>query len=263
MSGAVVTGASHGARMRVVRGLAGVVVLFALIEGFTRLELVSPQYLPYATTVLERMGNQLGDGAFLSDVLSTLVTTVLGLALAIAIAVPLGIALGSSERAYRMSSGVIEFLRPVPAVAFIPLAILVWGQGLEMKLILVTFAAQWPILFNTIYGTHGVDPVAKATARSFGFGRLAVLMRVSLPSTLPFISVGIRISAPIALVVAVAVELIASTDTGIGAYMIRVGSRGTHADYVYAAVVYAGLLGLLLNRLLDAGERRFLGWPSA
>ena len=84
------------------------------------------------------------------------------------IAIPLGVLFGLSERAYRASRAVVELIRPIPPVALIPLVVLVFGNGLEMKLVIVVFAAVWPILFNTMYGVHDVDKQGKEMARSLG-----------------------------------------------------------------------------------------------
>src|SRR5262249_46325955 len=91
---------------------------------------------------------------FLSHVLATLYSWAVGLGVATLISVPIGILIGTSELAYKMSSPVIEFMRPLPSVALIPLGILLWGQGFSMKVILVAYAATWPILFNAVYGVH-------------------------------------------------------------------------------------------------------------
>ena len=86
---------------------------------------------------------------------------------------PAGILIGSSRWAYRALRVPIEFLRPIPSVALIPLAVLVYGTGLQSKVFLAAFASFWPMLIQTIYGVQDVDPVATDTARSFGLGRVA------------------------------------------------------------------------------------------
>jgi NitT/TauT family transport system permease protein len=105
--------------------------------------------------------------------------------LASVISIPLGVLIGTSHLAYRMVSPLIEFMRPIPSVALIPLGILLWGHGFSMKVILVAYATIWPILFNTVYGVHDVDPIAVQTARCFGLKRRAILRRINLPSAAP------------------------------------------------------------------------------
>ena len=163
-----------------VRGAIGVVVLFIVLEAVTRAELVTPDYLPPASSILRETFDLLTDPSFLGDVWVTLQACLIGLAIATVVAVPLGLVLGLTEVAYRATVVVIEFLRPIPSVALIPLAILIYGRGLEMKVSLVVFACVWPLLFNTIYGIHSVDPVAVDSARVLGLGRWQIGGRVYL-----------------------------------------------------------------------------------
>ena len=128
-----------------------------------------------------------------------------------------------------------------------------------MKLALIVYASVWPILFNAIYGVHDVDPVAKETARSFGFGRVSILIRVSLRSAAPFIYTGIRVAAAVALILAISAELLAGGSQGIGTFIL-IAQQGGERDVVYASTIVAGLLGWLINWGLVLGERRLLGW---
>jgi len=228
----------------------GVFIFFLILELVTRLELVPPIYLPRASTVVRRMVELLQDPRFLSHVVATLHAWAVGLALATLISVPIGILIGTSELAYKMTSPLIEFMRPIPSVALIPLGILLWGQGFSMKVILVAYAATWPILFNTLYGVHDVDPIAVQTARCFGLKPAAILRRISLPSAAPFIFTGIRISAAIALIVVIGAELLASADSGIGSYILFVSSNGGQMDSVLAGAAIAGIIGALINSAL-------------
>jgi NitT/TauT family transport system permease protein len=243
-----------------LRGLAGFAVFFLAAELVTSLELVPPIYLPRASTVLLRMIALLHDPKFLLNVLSTIQAWAIGLALATLITVPLGILIGTFDLAYRVSSPVIEFMRPIPSVALIPLGILLWGQGLAMKVILVAYATAWPILYNAIYGVHDIDPVAVQAARCFGLSQLAILRSVTFPSAAPFIFTGLRVSASIGLIVVVGAELLASADSGIGSYILFVSSSGGHADSVLAGAAIAGLIGVAVNSGLELIDRRFFAW---
>ena len=248
------------ARVRLVRGFVGVAALGLVLEAITRAELVNPRYLPPASTVLVTTGRILFDGEFLAGVVGTLQAWALGLTIASLLAVPLGLVLGSSRRSWLAATTAIEFLRPIPSVALIPLVILLRGRGLEMKTIVVVYASFWPILFNTIYGMRDVDPVARDTARIFGLRRLDVLLRVSLRSASPFIFTGIRISAAIALIVAISTELIAGGSPGIGTWMLTRSQTDIDREWVYAGTVFAGLLGLLINAVFVLVEQRLFFW---
>jgi NitT/TauT family transport system permease protein len=245
-----------------LRAVVGVLVFFGLFEALTRAEPVNPRYLPPASTILARTVEVLGDPAFLRHVGATMGAWAVGLGLAILAAVPLGIFLGSSRRAYRATHALIEFLRPIPSVALIPLAILLFGQGLEMKVALIVYGAAWPILFNAVYGMHSVDPLAKDTARSFGFRRGSILLHVALPSTAPFIWTGIRVASAIALILAISAELLAGGTQGIGTYIVS-ARHGGRQDLLYAATIVTGILGFLVNWAFVRGERRLFGWQQA
>jgi NitT/TauT family transport system permease protein len=254
---------SRAGSTRLVRGAIGMLVVFAIAEAISRSGIVSEAFLPPTSVVLARVAQLLVDPAFLGAVLATLYAWAIGLAICIVVSVTLGVILGSSRGAYSASRAVIEFLRPIPSVALIPLAILVLGNDAEMKIALIVFSTSWPVLFNTIYGMHDVDPIAKLTAKSFGRGRIETLLTVSLPSALPFIFTGIRIAASVALIVAISAELLAGASDGLGRWMLDASATGNRPDLVYAATIIAGLLGLAINGVLVLIERRFLSWQPA
>jgi ABC-type nitrate/sulfonate/bicarbonate transport system permease component len=184
-----------------------------------------------------------------------------GFASALVLALPLGIVVGSARPVYRSVRLLIDFLRPIPPVAVLPLAVLLYGTGTEMKVYLVAFSAFWPILFQTLYGVQDVDPVARDTVRAYGLGRFAQLWHVVLPSALPYIATGLRLAATIALVVTIATELIVGSQ-GLG-FAINQVRYASDMPAMYALVLIAGMLGLLVSVALRAIERRVLRWhPS-
>jgi ABC-type nitrate/sulfonate/bicarbonate transport system permease component len=162
---------------------------------------------------------------------------------------------------YRAMRVPIEFLRPIPSVALIPLAVLVYGTGLQSKVFLAAFASFWPILIQTLYGMQDVDPVAIDTGRAFGLGRLERMWRIKLPSAVPYIATGIRLSSAVALILAVTAELVIGS-AGLGRE-INVARSGGAIDALYALIIATGLLGWFLNIAATQGERRVLHWhPS-
>lgn len=245
-----------------IRGLLGAFAVFAVCEVLTRAEFVSREFVPYASDVARHVPPLLVDGEFLNNVGATLDAFVIALVLAILVAVPVGVLFGSSAVAYRIARMLTELLRPIPSVTLIPLLILMVGPGLEMKVFVGTYAAVWPILFNTVYAIHDVDPVAKDTARSFGLSRFELLWRVSLPSAAPMIATGVRISAGVVLTVVISAELITAGSPGMGTF-IKLSSAGIgQAPVTFAAAIVAGLLGFLINALFQTFERRAFAWSS-
>lgn len=247
-------------RERLLLGTAGVLVVCAAFEVLGRSGVVRREYLPPASEVLVRAAELAGDRLFLEGLLATLTAWAGGLVLACALAVPAGLLLGSVPAVNAAVRAVVELLRPVPSVALIPLVSLLLGTGTEMKIALITYASVWPVLFNTVYGLGETDPVARETLRAFGFGRLQVLLRAGLPQAAPFIAAGVRISAAVALILAVASEILAGFGEGLGIFIAQAGNATDGTRDVLAGVVWAGALGLLVNSGLTAAERRAFPW---
>ncbi|WP_328467571.1 ABC transporter permease subunit [Actinoplanes sp. NBC_00393] len=245
---------------RIARGAAGIALVIAASEALGRAGIVHQDFLPPASVILARAGELAFDPLFRSDVLATMTAWALGLLIAIGVAVPLGLVLGSVPAVSRAVTTIVEFLRPIPSVALIPLVAMLLGTGLEMRLTVIVYASVWPILFNTIYGLREVDPLAKETLRSFGFGRFAVLLMVSLPSTAPFVATGVRMAAAVALILAVTAEMFGGFGSGIGIFIAQAANYPGGIGDTLAATVWAGALGLLINGLLWRGERRVFGW---
>ena len=239
-------------------GLAAVLATFELLA---RTDLINRRFFPPVSEMIGRLAQELGETSFWTAVLDTLQGWALGLGIACLLAIPSGILIGSSPLLYRALRVPIEFLRPIPSVALIPLAVLVYGSGLQSKVFLAAFAATWPLLMQTLYGVQDVDPVATDTARSFGFSRGSRLLRVTLPSAVPYIATGIRISAAVALILVVTAELVIGAP-GLGRE-INLARQGSNVELMYALILATGLLGLLVNQLFTWAERRVLRWhPS-
>jgi NitT/TauT family transport system permease protein len=245
---------------RARHGALGIAVVLVAAELAVRTRLVDPNLIPAPSTVLARTGGLVANGEFLADVGATLSSWVYALLIAIALAIPLGMVLGTLPWAEATVRPVMEFLRPIPSVALIPLALLVMQDELASKVAVVVYASAWPVLVNTMYGVRGADPLSKETLRSFGFGPLSVLWRVSLPGAAPFIVTGIRIAASIGLVVAIAAELLGGAVNGVGIFIVQAESGGGHTDLMLAATVWAGLLGLAFNAAFVYLERRAFPW---
>ncbi|MFE3450685.1 ABC transporter permease [Nonomuraea sp. NPDC059194] len=248
---------------RVVCGVLGVLALLCAAELAGRTGLINPNQFPLASTVLVMAAELIADPDFLADVLNTFTAWAIGLLATTALAVPVGLLLGSVPTVERAIRPVIEFLRPIPSVALIPLAAFIFTERLDMKIAMIVYASTWPILINTMYGLKEVDPVAKETLRSFGFSRLAVLLRVSLPSTAPFIATGVRLAAAIALILAISTEFLGGGSDGIGTFIILAESSPDGVALTVAATLWAGVLGLLTNSAFVGAERRLFHWHTA
>jgi ABC-type nitrate/sulfonate/bicarbonate transport system permease component len=232
-----------------------------LFELVPRAGLVDERFFPPASAMLSSLGEQIADGSIWQPVAQTLQGWALGLGLALVIALPLGTLIGSVFLLFMSTRSIVEFLRPVPSVALIPLAVLLFGAGLESKVFLATFAATWPILLQTLYGVRDVDPVAMETARSFGIPAHQRLLRVTLPNALPYIATGVRISSAVALILAVTAELVLGAP-GLG-QQINIARQSGAVELMYGLIIATGLIGWGLNVLANLVEKRLLHWhPS-
>jgi ABC-type nitrate/sulfonate/bicarbonate transport system permease component len=238
-----------------------VAAFLALWQFVSRAGLISEQDLPAMTTTFQELWSMMHTRDFWAAFGETVRGWALGLGIATALAVPIGIVLGSSQFALRAFRVPIEFLRPIPSAALIPLLFLTLGTTLKSEVFLAAFGAFWPLLVQTIYGVRDVDPVAIDTARSFGVGRFERLYRIKLPSAVPYIATGLRISSAVALILAFTAELFMGTG-GLGQIMNVSESFGL-VEQVYALALATGFLGLAIYILFAALERRALRWhPS-
>jgi ABC-type nitrate/sulfonate/bicarbonate transport system permease component len=241
--------------------LLAVAGALALWELLTRTGILNPDHIPTMTDTVSRLVELLGESSFWSAVGSTMQGWALGLGIAAVLAIPLGILIGSSATAYRSVRFVVEFLRPIPSVALVPLAVLIYGVGLESKVFLAAFASFWPLFVQTLYGVRDVDPVATDTARSFGLNAFQRLYRVKLPSAVPYIATGLRISSAVALILAVTAEIVIGS-AGLGRE-INIARQGGAIELMYALIITTGLLGWALNIATTRAEMRVLHWhPS-
>lgn len=241
------------------RGLIGGAVIFGLVELVTRAGLVSSTYLPPASSVLRQTFELFGEHEFRTSLWATIKACLLGLGLSALVAVPVGLLLGLLPLVNRAVSTVLELVRPIPSVALIPLAILLYGRGTAMKVALIIYACVWPILFNTIYGIRSVDDVAVDTARVLGLGRTKTAVRVHLRSAAPFVYTGVQIASSIAVILAVSAELLAGGRDGVGILMLEASAVGNQPR-VYALTIVTGLIGLALNLLFRLLERPLFPW---
>ena len=261
---AIPTSAGSVRRDRVLGVLVPLVSIAAALvawELISRTGLISQRDLPAMTTAFRELWELMTTRAFWVDYLETIRGWALGIVLATLLAVPTGIVLGSSDflgSAFRVP---IEFLRPIPSAALIPVLFLTLGTNVKSEVFLATFGAFWPLLVQTIYGVRDVDPVTNDTGRSFGLGRTERLFRITLPSAVPYIWTGLRIASTIALILAFTAELFMGTG-GLGQRLNVADSFGLY-DQVYAIALAIGFLGIGIHLALSALERRVLRWhPS-
>ena len=237
-----------------------IVVLGLLWEAVVRFGIVDTPTLPALSDILSSFWSLLVDGSFVGIFLPSLERLFLGYFIACVIAVAIGVAMGSNRTFFHLLAPLVEFLRPIPSPAYVPMAILFLGIGNEMKVFMVAFTSFFPVLLNTISGIANVDRVVIDTGRTFGLTRAQIIYKVMLPSASVYIMTGMRISLAIALVITVLSEMVAGND-GIGFFVLD-AQRSFRLSEMYAGVIALALVGYGLNHLFVAVESRLLAWNA-
>ncbi len=236
----------------------GLLLLLLLLWQVSALRWVSSTNWPPVTEVARALVAGLRSGELLQVFGSTLWRMATGFALGSLAGVVLGLAMGSLPRVNAALRPLVELVRPIPIPAIIPPLILLLGIDHAMKVFIVAFACFFPVLVNTIGGVRSVDRTALDVARTLQVGRLRTQLQVVLPTSLPYILAGLRISLALALIVSVVAEMIAGSE-GVGYYIMTM-QFAMRASDMYAAIVLLAALGYGLNRAVLAVEHRLLHW---
>lgn len=241
--------------------LNGFLVLVAVIpvwEFISWAELVNPLFFPPMSKILRSFFLLVLSGDLPYQILLSLKRAAAGYLSAALVFIPLGIAMGLYPWVYRLLEVVIEMARPIPPPAIVPVAMLFFGLGEEMKIFVIFFSCAWPILLNTYDGVRNIDRVLIYTARTFGLSRRRMIARVVVPAASPQIMTGLRVSLAIMLILVVISEMVGSTD-GIG-YFILDAQRRFKVDQMYAGMLSLAIVGYALNQLFFLSYHRFLAW---
>lgn len=236
--------------------LVGLLLLAWQLGAITHV--LDPVFIPPISQIWQAWVTTMQDGTLRSALGGTIVRFLEGYVLAVGLGVVLGTLMGYWRTMWALLEPTIELLRPLPPPAVIPIAILLLGVENTMKLTVIVFASFFPVLLNTMYGIRGVDPILIDTARTFGYGRLAMVRRIILPAALPHIFAGMRISLAIALILTVLSEMVAGNDR-MGFFILD-AERAFRIPEMYAGVFSLAVLGYLLNLLFVLFERRSLRW---
>ena len=238
-----------------------VLALLGLWEVATRSGFLPATFVPPFSTIALETIQLLPDAEYWSMVAATLRNWGLGLGIAALIGIPLGLAVGLNVWVDRATRPLIEFLRPVPPVALIPVVVLIYGTGMTGAVFLAAFASLWPLVIQGTYGARSIDPVVNETARSFRLTRSRRFFTIVVPSAGSYLMTGLRISAAISLILVVTAGIIIGTP-GVGREITR-AAAGANYPRMYAMIFTAGLLGLSINLSLTVVEGRLLKWAPS
>lgn len=220
---------------------------------------ISRVFLPTPEATLASLNEGLR-GELLGFMGDTVLRMLLGWLLASLIGVALGALIGASDTARSWIAPTLEFIRPLPASAVMPLAISLLGLSSGMVLAVVAFGAMWPVLLATVHGVASVHLRLREVAHALQLSRTAFVLKIGLPNALPDILAGMRLSITVSLIVAVVGEMIAS-QSGLG-QAILLAARSFRASELFAGIALLGLIGFLSNALLALAERRLLKWQA-
>lgn len=238
-------------------------LVLALLEGWARSAGAASDALAPPSAAVMALLRAAADGSLWQGTAFTLGSAAAGLALGFGFGTLAGCALGLSRRAAAFAFAGVEVLRPVPSVALIPLAMLVFGFGVRMELAVVAFATFWPVLVLAQAAVRQVEPQLLEVARALQLSRTATLRRIVLPAMVPRLFVALRLAVAIALVVAVTVE-IAANPHGMG-YALMVAQQSLDPALMLAWLLWIGLVGWTVNALALALQRvvaRRMGAPA-
>lgn len=255
----------RGRRSRSLRktalGLAGILGFLVTWQLLPAVGLVDARYFPTATETLAALGDEVRDLEFWRNVGRTLTKWGLGLIIATAMATVLGTVIGLVPFLRRATHTTVEFLRPIPSVALIPLAVLLFGYQIQSALLIIVYASFWQVFIQVLYGVADVDAVARDTARSFGLSRGSRIVNLVLPTALPYLMTGLRLAAAVALILAITAEMFIG-NPGLGREIVF-AQGASNWPLVFALVLVTGILGLLINMVFRVIERRSLSWHQS
>lgn len=240
-----------------------VAAVLGLWQAATAGGVFTADQFPTMSATARALGTAVTSEAYWDSVLATLQSWSIGLLTASVLALLIGSALAFNDFAFRSAAGVIEVFKAIPAIAILPLVIMVLGSTLEMKIFLVTFGVFWPLVIQVIYGVRSMDPTVLDTAKALGIGGPRRFVTVTIPSAAPYIATGLRIASASALILSVVSELVGGA-AGIGRNILRAQNGGTSAyPVMYAYIITAGLIGIVLTGAFFLLERRVMHWHES
>jgi NitT/TauT family transport system permease protein len=246
---------------RFITSWLGVAVLLAFWQTAPNLGWVDRTFLPPLSQVLHAWWDLARSGELWADIKVSLQRSLTGFGIAIGVGVPLGLLIGWYPLAAELLNPVLTIFLNTAAIALLPVFTLILGIGETSKISIIVYASIWPVLYNTIGGVRGVDPLLIKSARSLGVGQLRLFQKVILPAAVPTIFTGVRLAGAASILVLITTEMVGAK-AGLG-YLIINAQFNFQIPQMYAGIITVSAAGVLFNALLTALERRFSMWlPS-
>ena len=252
---------THPALRAAALGTLSIVVFLVLWQAASATHLdffLRFDNIPAPSVVAWRALDVVPSAAFLTDVVVSCERVYLGFVLAALAAVPIGLLIGRSATAHALIFPLCELLRPVPAIAWVPISIMLWPTDFQSIVFITFLGAFFPILLNTLHGMRRIDPVLVLAARTLGAGEAAIFREVYLPGALPAIFTGLAVGMGVGWVSVIAAEMI-SGQSGIGYFTWAAYSLIQYPDIVLGMVAI-GLLGLVSSAFIRYLSRIAMPW---
>lgn len=251
--------------MKILKNIS-IPLLGIILWEIMAIMLNNPIILPKVESVLAVLLNPqqeiLGTGLnIISNTLISIKRVLLGFAIAGLIAIPLGILMGYFNVIRDYFDTLIELIRPIPPLAWVPLALAWFGIGETSMLFIIFIGAFFPILINTIAGVKGVPKILIESAQTLGAKQKDILLKVVIPASSPSILTGLRIGVGIAWMCVVAAEMLPGSSAGLG-YLIMYAYSLSSMDIVIASMIIIGIIGLILDRGLRYIEDKYFKWKN-
>ena len=237
------------------RGVASIVIVAAIYETIARLGFFAPALTPSLVTVAHTMAAMVLDGTMFLHTAATLYRVLCGFALAVAVGLPLGVLMGRFRPVEQFVLPLAGALMPIPSLAWVPVFILWFGLGDTVAILIVFYAALFPMLLNAWSGVPSVNPIWLRAAGAMGANERALFWKVIIPGASPFIIAGLRQSFLRSWIAVIGAEMLAGSDWGLG-WVIFDAKEYLDTDVMLAALVVIGLIGFLAERLVFGSLER-------
>jgi NitT/TauT family transport system permease protein len=231
------------------RAAATLIVVAAIYEAFARSGMFPPALLPTLPKIFNTLVASLLDGSMLVHAASTLYRVLFGLGLAIVVAIPLGILMARFKPIEHFVLPLASALMPIPSLAWVPVFILWFGLGNTVAIVIVFYAATFPMLLNTWSGVRAVNPLWLRAAGAMGAAETALFWKVIIPGASPFIITGVRQAFLRAWIAVVGAEMLAASDWGLG-WVIYDAKEFLNTDLMMASLIVIGAIGFVFERLV-------------
>jgi NitT/TauT family transport system permease protein len=238
-----------------IRGAVTIAAAAAVYEVLARSGIFAAALLPTIPAILRALYVNLANGTMIEHAVYTLYRVMFGFGLAVAIGIPLGILMARFRRVENFFLPLVSALMPIPSFALVPLFMLWFGIGNLTTILIVFYAATFPMLFNAWSGVRSVNPIWLRAAGAMGADENSLFWKVIIPGASPFIIAGMRQSFLRAWIAVVGAEMIAASDWGLG-WVIFDAKEFLNADLMLAALIVIGAIGFAFERLVFGSIER-------